>query len=461
MLSNGQSETSATDLAYHLHSQTNPQALSRDGACVIVKGDGPHVIDENGKRYIDAMAGLWCAALGFNNQRLGKAAAAQYQDLGFYHSFYGRTNPKAASLSRKLVELTGMKDGRTFFVTSGSEANETMVKLAWLYHASRGKPTKRKVIARDRAFHGSTIVASSMCGLEMMHREFGLPLSGFIHTLCPNSYRVKLPGESEAEFVARLAAGLERLILSEGPDSIAAFIAEPVIAGGGVIPPPKGYFEAVQKVLAKYDILCLDDEVVCGFGRTGNWFGRETVGMVPDMMSLAKGITSSYFPVAAVVVSPKIVAAVESYNAGGTAFGHGFTNAAHPVGAAVASETIAIYEELDIVANVRKVGPILREKLEAATRDSPIVGDVRGVGLMYGVELVEDRTTGVAFSPSRAIGARLADRAYEHGLVVRAMRDTIGFCPPLIIDESHVDEIVGKLSKALAETERSIKAKSI
>ncbi|MEW6634043.1 MAG: aminotransferase [Pseudomonadota bacterium] len=458
---NAHSEINATDLAYHLHSQTNPQAISREGAYIVVKGDGAYVIDENGKRYIDAMAGLWCASLGFNNERLGRAAAKQYEELGYYHSFYGRTNPKAAALSKKLVELTGMSGGKTFFVTSGSEANETMVKLAWLYHASRGKPTKRKVIARDRAFHGSTIVAGSMCGLEMMHREFGLPLPGFIHTLCPNTYRVQLPGESEPEFVARLASELERMIVREGPDTIAAFIAEPVIAGGGIIPPPKGYFEAVQKILTKYDILCLDDEVVCGFGRTGSWFGRETVGMTPDMMSLAKGITSSYFPLAAVVVSPKILEAVERYNEGGTSFGHGFTNAAHPVGAAVAAETIAIYEELDIVSHVRKIGARLHQVLTDATKDSPIVGNLRGVGLMYGVELVEDPSTGSPFAPARQVGARLAASAYENGLVVRAMRDTVGFCPPLIIDEGDVEEIGSKMKKALQETEKAIQAKSI
>jgi 4-aminobutyrate--pyruvate transaminase len=461
MLSNEISETNAVDLAYHFHSQTNPQALSREGAYVVVKGDGPHVIDEQGRRYIDAMAGLWCASLGFNNERLGRAAAAQYQELGYYHSFYGRTNPKAATLSKKLVELTGLEGGKAFFVTSGSEANETMVKLAWLYHASRGKPTKRKIIARDRAFHGSTIVASSMCGLEMMHREFGLPLPGFIHTLHPNSYRVKLPEESEGEFVARLAAELERMIVREGPDTIAAFIAEPVMAAAGILPPPMGYFEAVQKVLAKYDILCLDDEVVCGFGRTGNWFGRETVGMVPDMMSLAKGITSSYFPLAAVVVAPKIIEAVERYNEGGTAFGHGFTNAAHPVGAAVALEAIAIYEELDIVPRVRKMGALLFERLKQATKDSPFVGDVRGVGLMYGVELVEDPSTRAPFAPARQVGAMLAASAYEHGLVVRALRDTIGFCPPLIINEDDVEEIGGKLEKALRHVEKALKEKSL
>lgn len=442
------------DLAHHLHSQTNPQALQQDGVCMIVRGDGAHVIDEAGRRYIDAMAGLWCASLGFNNARLGAAAARQYAELGFYHSFYGRSNPKAAELSRKLVELTGMEGGRTLFLTSGSEANETMVKLAWLYHAARGRPTKRKIIARDRAFHGSTIVAASLCGLEMMHREYGLPLPGYLHTLCPNPYRIQEPGEDEAAFVARLAFELERLILREGPDTIAAFIAEPVIAGGGIIPPPRGYFPAVQEVLAKYDILMLDDEVVCGFGRTGTWFGAQSQEMRPQMMSLAKGITSSYFPLSAVVVAPEIHAAIERINEGGTAFGHGFTNAGHPVGAAIALETIAIYEDMDLLSHVGRIGPMLKARLERATAGSPILGQIRGVGMMYGVELVADPARRTPFAPARGIGAAAQARAYDHGLVTRAMRDTLGFCPPLIIGEAEVEEI----GQALERTLRGIEA---
>ena len=461
MLSNEPTELNAMDRTFHLHSQSNPQVVSREGAYMIVKGDGPYVIDEAGRRYIDAMGGLWCASLGFNNQRLGEAAARQYKELGYYHSFYGRSNPVAARLSKKLVDLTGMEGGKAFFVTSGSEANETMVKIAWLYHASRGKPTKRKVIARDKGFHGSTIVAGSMCGLETMHREFGLPLTGFVHTLCPSDYRVRLENESEADFVARLASELERMILREGPDTIAAFIAEPVIAGGGVIPPPQGYFAAIQKVLAKYDILCLDDEVVCGFGRTGNWFGRETVGMVPDMMSLAKGITSSYFPLAAVVISPHVIEQIERYNESGTAFGHGFTNAAHPVGAAVASETIAIYEEMDFLPHIRAMGAMLSERLREIAKSSAIIGDVRGVGLMYGVELVEDPATRTPFAPSRLVGTKFAARALEHGMVTRAMRDTIGFCPPFIVSEADVTDMVTKFEATLRDIEKSLKDGSI
>lgn len=450
--------TSAIDIAYHLHSQTNPQNHSKLGPYIAAKGDGCHIIDEQGKRYVDAMGGLWCASLGFNNSRLAKVAFEQYSELGYYHSFYSRTTDKASLLAQTLVELTGMAGGRTYFATSGSEANETMVKFAWLYHAARGKPTKRKIIARDRAFHGSTIVASSMCGLEFMHREFGLPLPGFLHTLCPNSYRVRLEGESEADFVVRLADELERLILREGPDTIAAFIAEPVNAGGGIIVPPAGYFSAIKSVLDKYDILLLDDEVVCGFGRTGNWFGAETVGMKPDMMSFAKGITSAYFPLSAVVISKKIYDAIESFNKGGGSLGHGHTYAGHPVGAAIALETIAIYREMNIVEHVRKMGELLDNRLREASRNSRIVGDIRGIGLMRAVELVENTKTRAPFGPDRQLGPYFQQTAYDVGLIIRMMRDIVGFCPPLIADEGIIDEIGAKFETTLITVESKFHA---
>ncbi|MDI6029023.1 aminotransferase [Corticibacterium sp. UT-5YL-CI-8] len=442
-------QTSDSDVRFHLHSQTNPRGHIENGPFVATRGKGAHVYDDSGKSYIDAMAGLWCTSLGFDNARLAAAASKQYAQLGYYHSFYGRTNPVTAALARKLVELAEIPGGKTYFTTSGSEANESMVKFAWIYHAARGKPTKRKVISRHRAFHGSTIVAASMCGLEMMHREFGLPLPGFIHTLCPDNYTGRLAGETEAAFVARLAFELERQILREGPDTIAAFIAEPVMAGGGIIPPPAGYFEAIQSVLAKYDILLLDDEIVCGFGRTGNWFGFQTVGMKPDMMSMAKGITSSYFPLSAVVMRPEIYEAIEKANAEGTVLGHGFTNGGHPVGAAVALEAIAIYEEMDVVGYVRRIGALLHERLAAACAGSPIAANLRGVGMMYGVELVADPSTGLPFAPARKVGAQLASLAMERGLIVRAMRDTIGFCPPLIVGEAEVEEIGSKFEDSL------------
>jgi 4-aminobutyrate--pyruvate transaminase len=444
------------DVEFHLHSQTNPTQFEERGPLVIARGDGIRIYDSAGKEYIDAMAGLWCASLGFNNKRLAAAATKQYAELGFYHTFFNRTHEPAAQLAEKLVELTGMKGGKAYFATSGSEANETMVKLAWVYHTVHGRPTKRKVIARDRAFHGSTIAAASMCGLGFMHREFGLPIPGFLHTSAPYPYRGMLEGETEATYVERLADELEKLILREGPDTIATFIAEPIYAGGGIIVPPKGYFPRIQKVLNKYDILCLGDEIVCGFARTGNWFGKETVDMKPDMMALAKGLSSSYFPISAVVIAPKIYDAVVQFNKEGGAFGHGFTNSGHPVGVAVALEAIKIYEEMNVVEHVRKMGAKLRARFEEMAKKSPIVGEVRGSGLMLGIEIVADKKSGTPFPPAKQAGPTFDQIAYENGLVARCMGDVLGFAPPLIVTEKDVDEIADRCAKSLSALEKHL-----
>ncbi|WP_323013308.1 aminotransferase class III-fold pyridoxal phosphate-dependent enzyme, partial [Devosia sp.] len=263
------------DIRYHLHSQTNPQALDANGPLIMTKGEGAYVTDSNGRRYLDVLAGLWCASLGFSNQRIAKAAQAAYENLAFYHSFGGRASPAAIEAAAAIAALVPIPEAHIFFATSGSEAIETMVKLAWLHFRALGQMSRRKIIARNRAFHGSTIFAASLTGLPHMHREFGLPLEGIVHVSAPDPYRGKFEGESDAEFVARLANELEEVILREGADTIAAFIAEPVNAGGGVVIPPDGYFPAMQAVLRKYGILFLVDEVVCGFGRTGQWFGSQ------------------------------------------------------------------------------------------------------------------------------------------------------------------------------------------
>jgi 4-aminobutyrate--pyruvate transaminase len=446
------------DVAVHLHSQTNPKYFEEHGPLVVVRGEGVHVYDDAGKTYTDAMAGLWCASLGFTNPRLAAAASRQYAKLGFYHTFFNRTVEDATSLAEKLLELTGMKGGKAYFATSGSEANETMVKLAWVYHTVRGKPTKRKIIARDRSFHGSTIAAASMCGLEFMHREFGLPLPGFLHTLAPYPYRNMLEGEDEASFVARLCTELEKMILREGPDSVAAFIAEPIYAGGGIIVPPERYFPEIQKVLRKYDVLALADEIVCGFGRTGNWFGKDTVNYQPDMMSLAKGLTAGHFPMSAVVMRGPIYDAIYSFNAGGGNFGHGFTNSGHPVGVAVALEVISIYEEMGLVEHVRRMGARLRGHFNEIAKSSAIVGDVRGAGLMLGVELVADKATRMPFAPDKQAGPTFDRMAYENGLVGRCMGDTLGYAPPLIVTEADVDRIAEITEGTLKQLERHLMA---
>jgi 4-aminobutyrate---pyruvate transaminase len=447
--------TAYRDMTYHIHSQTNPTQHQKEGPIIVTDGEGPRIRDAEGHVYLDAMAGLWCASLGFSNKRLVEAAYAQAKKLGFYHTFWSRTSAEAAALAEKLVTLSGIEDGRAYFVTSGSEANETMVKLAWVYHAVHGKPTRRKIIARQRAFHGSTIAAGSMCGLEFMHREFGLPIAGFLHAMSPYPYRLQAQGEDNASFVRRLADALEKQILAEGPETIAAFIAEPIYAGGGIIPPPAGYFAAIRAVLDKYDILLLDDEIVCGFARTGNWFGRETVGMQPHMMSMAKGLSSGHFPIAAIVVSPAIYEALVAFNKQGGAFGHGFTNSGHPVGVAVALEAIAIYEEMDVVSHVREMGSRLRSHLDQLA-ESQIVGEIRGAGLMLGVELVQDKASRTPFAPNLEVGLTFDKIAYKNGLIVRCMGDTLGMSPPLIVNEADIDEIAEKFSASLTELEARV-----
>ncbi len=446
----------ARDVLFHLHSQTNPTLHAKRGPLIMTRGEGIYVFDANGKRYLEAMAGLWCTSLGFSDARLKAAAAKAYDKFGFYHTFNHKTPDATIDLAERLVALSPIPDAQAYFATSGSEATETMVKLAWVYHAARGKPGKRKIISRDRGFHGSTIVAASMCGLPRMHREFGLPLPGFLHTLCPDAYHGMLPGETEDGFTTRLAAELERMIEDEGADSIAAFIAEPINAGGGVIVPPAGYFAKIEAVLRRHDILVLADEVVCGFGRTGNWWGSQTVGMTPDMMAMAKGISSSYFPISAVLLGRPVRDALTRMNEGGELFGHGFTNSGHPVGVAIALETLRIYEEMDVVPHVRRMGARLKAGLQAIAAESGIVGQVRGEGLMVAVELVAEPATRTAFDPAMTVGAAFDAQAIANGLIIRAMGDTIGFCPPLIIDEAGVDEALDLFARTLRGVEAGL-----
>jgi len=446
----------ARDVLFHLHSQTNPRLHTQVGPSVFTHGKGVYVYDTKGKRYFEAMAGLWCASLGFSEPRLAAAAAAQYAKFGFYDTFSHKTPDVTIDLAQRLVELSPIPNAQVYFATSGSEATETMVKLAWVYHAARGNPSKRKIIARDRAFHGSSIASASMSGLSRMHRQFGLPLPGFLHTLCPDPYLNSLPGETPDAFSDRLAVELEKMILAEGPDTIAGFIAEPILAGGGIVPPPPGYFAKIQAVLRKYDILMLDDEVVCGFGRTGNWFGCQTVGMEPDMMAMAKGLSSGYFPISAVLVSRPILDALAEMNPAGDAFGHGFTNSGHPVGCAVALETLRIYEEMDVVSHVRAMGARLRSGLLEIADKSAIVGDVRGEGLMLAVHLMADPATRQSFDHDLDVGARFERLAMENGMIIRAMADIIGLCPPLIINPAEVDELLDLFGRTLSEVERTL-----
>ena len=440
------------DLAYHLHPSTNLRQLQAEGPLVITRGEGVYVFDEHGKRYLEGMAGLWCASLGFSERRLAEAAYRQMTELPFYHSFAGKVPAIATELAEKLVSMAPKGLTRVLFANSGSEANDTAVKLAWYYNNALGRPMKKKIIGRHKGYHGMTVAAASVTGLGFVHGDFDLPRGGFLHAGCPHHYRFGRQGETEDQFAERLAAELDALIMREGPDTVAAFFAEPVMGAGGVIVPPASYFERIRPVLRKHDVLFVVDEVICGFGRTGNMFGSQTFDLQPDMLTCAKALTAGYLPMSATLVSQTIYDALLTQSDKLGIFGHGYTYSAHPVPAAVALETLAIYEERDIVSHVRRVGARLQAGLRRLS-EHPLVGEARGIGLIGALELVRDKETRANFDPKAGVGAYLVKRAQHHGAILRNMAgDVIAFSPPLIIAEAEIDELIERASLALDDT---------
>ena len=439
------------DIENFLHPYTNLATHQETGPLVITKGDGVYVYDEAGNKYIEGLAGLWCTALGFDNKRLVEAATKAMEQLPFYHSFGSKSHPTAIDLAERLIELAPVPMSKVFFANSGSEANDTAVKIIWYINNARGRTEKKKIIAREKAYHGVTLMTASLTGLSNNHRDFDLPLDRVLHTDCPHHYHFGEDGESEEEFATRCAENLRKLILDEGPETIAAFFAEPVMGAGGVIPPPATYFEKIQPVLQEYDILFVVDEVICGFGRTGNMFGTETYDLKPDMITVAKALSSGYLPISALMVSDEIfqLMVAESEKIG--IFGHGFTYGGHPVPCAVALETLKIYEEMDLVSHVQLVTPTLQDGL-AKLADHPLVGEARGVGLLGALEVVKNKETREIFEVSDGIGAHLANRAQANGLISRAMGDTLAFAPPLIIDNYQINEILAVVEQSLDET---------
>ena len=443
------------DIRYHLHPYTNGRELQDKGPLVIERGEGIHVWDNNGKKYIEAMSGLWSVGLGFSEQRLIDAATRQLSTLPFYHVFSGRAHGPVVDLAEKLLSIAPVPMSKAFFTNSGSEANDTAVKMLWYRANAIGKPEKRKVISRLRGYHGITAVAASMTGLPINHSSFGLPLEGFIHTGSPHYWRDGGPGESESDFVARRARELEELIISEGPDTIAAFIGEPVMGAGGVVVPPEGYWTAIQDVLHKYDIMLIADEVICGFGRTGNMFATTTYDLKPDIITLSKQITSSYQPFSALLLSERMFEPIADESDRIGAFGHGFTGGGHPVGAAVALENIRIIEHDGLVENVRTVGAHMQNGLAELTGHR-LVGEHRGVGLIGALELVADKTTKAGLEKPGAIGAAATGQMLEQGVVSRAMGDALAFCPPLITTRDQIDELMDRTVTALDRTAESL-----
>ncbi len=437
------------DIAHMVHQQTDLDAHGRDGAVLIAKGDGVHVVDTEGRRYIEAMAGLWCASLGFSEKRLADAAYKQLLALPYYHTFFQKGHEPSVRLAEKLVEMAPGDLSHVMFQCSGSEANDAAIKVIWYYNNLRGKPRKKKLIGRIRGYHGNTVATASLSGQPHMQADFDLPYGDrFLHISNPHYYRFHEAGETEREFSARMAAELEALIEREGADTIAAFFAEPVQGGGGAITPPEGYFDLIQPILKKHDILFVADEVICGFGRTGNLWGCETYGITPDILTCAKQLTAAYQPLSATLISRPIQEALVAGSKKHGSFGHGFTYGGHPVACAVGLETLAIYEERDMVGHVRAVSPAFLDGL-AAFRDHPLVGDVRGVGLIAGVELMADKATRAPFAPSRKVGVLVQNKCHEAGLIVRAIGDRIAFTPPLIITEAEIQDMCRRFGEGL------------
>jgi 4-aminobutyrate--pyruvate transaminase len=449
------------DQSFHLHPSTNLRAVQREGPLVITRGDGVYVYDDEGGRYIEGMAGLWCASLGFSERRLADAAYRQMCELPFYHSFGGKVPAISTELAERLIRMAPTGMGKVLFANSGSEANDAAIKLAWYINNALGRPQKKKIISRKRAYHGVTVAAASLTGLAFAHDDFDLPIERILHTDCPDYYRGAQPGESEEAFAARLAGNLEQLILHEGPDTVAAFFAEPVMGAGGVIVPPATYFDRIQPILKKYEILFVADEVICGFGRTGNMFGAQTFNLQPDIMTLAKALSAGYQPISANLVTNKLYEILVAQSDKLGIFGHGYTYSGHPVPAAVALETLKIYEERDIVAHVRQVGPRMQAGIRSYA-DHPLIGEARGIGLIGAVELVRDKTTRQSFDPKAGVAAYLVRRAQHHGAILRNMPgDIVAFSPPLIISDAEIDEIMGCFSNALDDTWAMVKAKGL
>jgi 4-aminobutyrate--pyruvate transaminase len=447
------SNMAVRDIETVIHPYTNLVRHRETGPLILNEGRGIHLYDDKGKRYIEGLAGLWCTSLGYGNEELVEAAAQSMRKLSYTSIFSGKSHDAAIELSEKLKEIAPCPASKVLFGGSGSEANDMQIKLTWYMNNAKGRPKKKKIISRQRAYHGVTIASASLTGLPWVHSDFDLPIANILHTSCPHHYRFAEAGESEDQFTDRMAKDLDELIQKEGPDTVAAFIAEPIMGAGGVIIPPKSYFAKINAVLAKYDVRIIADEVICGFGRTGEWFGTTAMGMKPTSISMAKAITSAYFPMGAITIEEELYQAMldESRKIG--TFGHGFTYTAHPVGCAVALKTIEIYERDKTVEHVRKVASTFDKRI-ASFADHPLVGDTRAKGLIGAIELVADKKTKRAFDPKKGVGALCADILQENGLIVRSMGDAVAFCPPLIIKEDEINEmfdIVGKGLRILEE----------
>ncbi|AZO80410.1 MULTISPECIES: aminotransferase [unclassified Bosea (in: a-proteobacteria)] len=449
------------DIETLVHPYTNLAVHREVGPLVLERGKGVFVYDTTGKDYIEGMAGLWCTSLGYSNQELAEVAYEQLKKLPFTHLFSGRSHDPAIELAEKLKEIAPVPISKVFYGASGSDANDTQVKLVWYMNNALGRPKKKKIISRLKAYHGVTVASASLTGLPANHTDFDLPLPGILHTSCPHHYRFAEAGESELDFSARLAAELDEMIQREGPDTVAAFIAEPVMGAGGAVTPPEGYFEAINAVLAKYDVLFIADEVITGFGRTGEMFGTTTYKMKADTLSCAKALTSAYFPLSAVLINEPVYEVLVDQSKKIGTFGHGNTYAGHPVGCAVAVKTLEIYQRDRIIEHVRKVEPKFLQRLTKLA-EHPLIGEARGVGLIGGIEFVKDKASKAQFEAKKGVALKSTSFAQDEGLILRALGgDRVAFCPPLVITEAEIDELFDRYERALNRTLDWVKAEGL
>ena len=439
-----------------LHGFTDLKNLDDFGPIVLNQAKGIYVYDQQGKKYLDANSGLWNSVIGFDNPRMIEVAKKQFEKFSGYHSFFGRIAEPAVQLADKLIEISPFSRGKVFFTNSGSEANDTTVKLLWFINKRKGKPQRRKIITRINSYHGVTAVSASMTG-KPYNNEFGLPLDGFIHAACPHYWKNAQPGESEEAFTKRMGEDLESIIQKEGPDTIAGFFAEPVMGAGGVIPPSKGYFEVVQKILKKYDIPFIADEVICGFGRTGNLWGSQTYSIDPDIIIASKCITSGFFPLGAVILGERMTQQMMDASYEAEEFFHGFTAGGHPVGCALALEAIDIIINEKMIENVRRLEPIFMGGLKKF-EDLEFIGEARGKGLMGALEMVQNKETKQSFDGSISIGERVANQCIENGLICRPLGPSIVLCPPFITSDDEMDIIFETLEKTLKKVFSDVKA---
>ena len=448
------------DLQHLLHPSTNLAQHQQHGPVVLESADGIYVRDNHGKQYLEGMAGLWCTAIGYGQEELARVANEQMVKLNYSQLFAGRTNEPSVLLAEKLKQMAPLDAGRVFFGLSGSDANDTQIKLIWYYNNAIGRPEKKKIISRKRGYHGVTIASGSLTGLPPFHAAFDLPMPGVLHTSSPHYYSEGLPGETEAEFLQRLVNDLEQMIEREGPETVAAFIAEPIMGAGGVVVPPEHYYPRIQHVLDKHDIAFIDDEVICGFGRTGKPFGAQTMDIRPTTMSIAKALSSAYLPISAVLLPEYMYEAFADRSAELGNFAHGFTYSGHPVCAAVALRNLELMEDMDLFAHAEKMGAILQQRLQQFA-GHPLVGEVRGKGLIAAVELVRRAEPRETFAPGDGVGAYCSSACHEAGLVLRNLGDSIAICPPLIINETQIDELITKLGSALNQTHEWVKKQGL